>query len=141
MSVTNAGESKIDVFLDRDVDVRVETADDGTRRLIADVTLANNAPASGLPAIVIGNNYGLPTGTSRMFLTFYGPPALLAATRNGAPMALAPQTEAGWVGYGLNEEIGPGESVEYRLEFQLEPADEEVQEPVIWWQPLADRRS
>ena len=77
VSVTNTGESKIDVFLDREVDVRVETADDGTRRLIADVTLTNNAPSSGLPAYVIGNNYGLPFGTSKMFLTFYGPPALL----------------------------------------------------------------
>lgn len=140
VSVTNAGESKIDVFLDRDVDVRVETADDGTRRLVADVTLANTAPASGLPAYVIGNNYGLPPGTSRMFLTFYGPSGLLEATRNGVQMGVAPQTEAGWFGYGLNEGIGPGESVDYRLEFQLEPADDDREDPVVWWQPLADRR-
>ena len=140
VSVTNAGESKIDVFLDRDVDVQVETAADGTRRLIADVTLTNNAPSSGLPPYVIGNNYGLPSGTSRMVLTFYGPPALVAATRNGAPMSLAPQTEAGWIGYGLNEVLGPGASVDFRLEFQLEPADDGLHVPVVWWQPLADRR-
>jgi hypothetical protein len=140
VSVTNAGESKIDVFLDRDVDVRIETADNGTRRLVADVTLTNNAPSSGLPRYVIGNNYGLPLGTSRMFVTFYGPPGLLTATRNGETVALAPQAEAGWLAYGLNDEIGPGEQVEYRLEFVLEPADGIVQGPVVWWQPLADRR-
>jgi hypothetical protein len=140
VSVTNAGESKIDVFLDREVDVRVETADDGTRRLIADVTLTNNAPSSGLPAYVIGNNYGLPFGTSRMFLTFYGPPGLVSSSRDGEPVALAPQTEAGWFAYGLNEEIGPGEQIQYRLEFQLPNADDIADDPVVWWQPLADRR-
>jgi hypothetical protein len=140
VSVTNAGESKIDVFLDRDVDVRVETADDGSRRLVADVTLTNNAPASGLPPYVIGNNYGLPSGTSRMFLTFYGPAGLTTSTRNGEPVALAPLTEAGWFAYGLNEEIGPGEQVDYRLEFQLPNADDTIDESVVWWQPLADRR-
>ena len=140
VSVTNSGESKIDVFLERDVAVRVETSDDGTRRLIADVTLTNNAPASGLPAYVIGNNYGSPPGTSRMFLTFYGPTGLMEVTRNGAPVGVAPQTEAGWVGYGLNEQISSGERVDFRLEFRLESADDDREEPIVWWQPLADRR-
>jgi hypothetical protein len=89
---------------------------------------------------VIGNNYGLPSGTSRMFLTFYGPPGLLTSTRNGEPVALAPLTEAGWLAYGLDEEIGPGEHVDYRLEFQLANADDPDDEPVVWWQPLADRQ-
>ena len=43
VAVTNAGASKIDVFLDREVATRVEVDSDGDRRLVADVTLTNNA--------------------------------------------------------------------------------------------------
>ena len=42
--VANAGQSKIDAFLERTTDVRIETAPDGTRELVADVTLRNGAP-------------------------------------------------------------------------------------------------
>jgi hypothetical protein len=158
VSVNNTGESKIDVFLDRDVQTAIETDPDGTRRLVADVTLTNTAPETGLPPYVIGNNYGLPSGTSRLFVTFYGPPSLLAATRNGEPIDATPGAEGGWIGYGHDETLGPGETVEYRLEFQLEPAaagtvpapadaasddpvDDPARGPVVWWQPLAERRT
>jgi hypothetical protein len=148
ISVNNTGESKIDVFLDRDVQTTIESAPDGTRRLVADVTLTNNAPASGLPPYVIGNNYGLAPGTSRLFVTFYGPPTLVEATRNGEPFDATPMSEAGWIGYGHDETLGPGATVDYHLEFQVEPvapasaggdlADLDAG-PVVWWQPLSDR--
>lgn len=148
VSVNNSGESKIDIYLDRDVQASVETADDGTRRLIADVALTNSAPSSGLPPYVIGNNYGLPYGTNRMYLTFYGPPGLIVATRDGESIDLTPMSEAGWIGYGIDDVIASGETVEFHLEFQLEPTDRAAAsgssnapgEPVIWWQPLAERR-
>jgi hypothetical protein len=96
------------------------------RRLIADVTLTNNAPSSGLPAYVIGNNYGEPTG-------------LELATRNGQPFDPTPQPEAGWIGYGFDDVIAPGASVEYHLEFTLKPVSSGADDPVVWTQPLAQR--
>lgn len=150
ISVNNAGESKIDVFLDRDVQTSIENATDGTRRLVADVTLTNNAPTAGLPPYVIGNNYGLPSGTSRLYVTFYGPPGLMVVTRNGEPFNASPMSEAGWIAYGANDALASGETVEYHLEFQLEPAvpaesaalsgaPNTVGDLVVWWQPLAQR--
>ena len=139
ISVNNRGESKIDVFLDRQVDARVETDTDGNRRLVADVTLTNNSPTSGLPPYVIGNNYGEPTGSNLAFLTFYGPPTLDVATRDGEPINVTPQPEAGWIGYGYDDVLEPGETVRYHLEFVLEPVSESGGTPVVWWQPLAQR--
>lgn len=124
VAVTNAGASKIDVFLDRRVATRLEVGPDGDRRLIADVTLANNAPASGLPTEVIGNVIGLPPGTSRLWVSFYGPEALIRATLDGEPLGLEPQREAGWGAFAHSLTLGPGESAEYTLEFDLGPRTE-----------------
>jgi len=136
--VANKGESKIDVFLERDVDVRIVTGEGGTRTLVADVTLTNNAPSSGLPRYVIGNNYDLPSGSSWLIVNFFGPPTLQVVTRDGEDIAVGTQPEAGWMGYATDVVIGPGESVEYHLEFDL-PAGDGGEVPVEWMQPLADR--
>jgi len=134
MTVSNFGHSKIDFYLDRSVEVTVETADDGSRTLVADVTLTNNAPASGLPRYVIGNNYDYPTGTSWLWVNFFGPDSLATAARNGEPMELAQTAEAGWRVYEHFEVLAPGATVTYRLEFELAPGSEG--EPVVWTQPL-----
>jgi hypothetical protein len=134
MTVSNFGNSKIDYYLDRSVDVTVDTADDGTRTMIADVTLTNNAPASGLPRYVIGNSFGLPTGTSRLWVNFFGPDTLRSATRDGEPIELAKTVEAGWTAFELDEVLASGSSVTYRLEFDLGPGA--GGEPIVWTQPL-----
>ena len=85
-TVVNGGNSKIDVFLERETDVRIETGPDGQRLLVADVTLTNGAPAGGLPPYVIGNTYGLPDGTSRMLVTMYGPSSLRSLLVDGEPV-------------------------------------------------------
>ena len=106
--VSNAGHSKIDLFLDRTVDVAVETADDGSRTLVADVTLTNNAPASGLPDYVIGNDYGFDKGTSWLWVNFFGPDGLCnrpPATANRSNSVGEP--EAGWTAYPHYEVLGP----------------------------------
>jgi hypothetical protein len=140
LMVSNAGHSKIDLYLDRTVDVTVETADDGSRTLVADVTLTNTAPATGLPRYVIGNDYGFPSGTSILWINFFGPPELLSATRNAEEIELSRSTEAGWTAYEHDELLGPGETVMFRLEFALRPAAaSDEAEPVLWSQPLADR--
>lgn len=121
VSVTNAGASKIDVFLGREVETRIEVDAGGERGLIAEVTLTNNAPASGLPDYVIGNSLGLPNGTSRLWVSFYGPDTLSVATLDGEPLGLEPQREAGWGAFAHFLTLGPGESADYSLEFDLAP--------------------
>ena len=150
VSVTNASGNKIDVFLDRDVTVDVRTEPDGRRTLVADVTFTNNAPASGLPRYVIGNQNNQPEGSSQLWVTFYGPRALEVIQLNGQDTAVSTLPEAGWMGYAQTLYLGSGESATYHLEFELQrvpvPADVDggvdalpPSTPTIWEQPLAQR--
>lgn len=138
-TVVNGGNNKIDVFLEREFDVRIETRSDGLRVLVADVTLTNNAPKSGLPQYVIGNSRELPDGTSRMLVTMYGPSTLLAFDIDGQAAEFDKAPEAGWTGYSRTVDVGPGGTVNFHVEFALGPAVDDVDNPVIWEQPLADR--
>jgi hypothetical protein len=138
-TVVNGGNNKIDVFLDRESDVRIESGPDGGRLLVADVTLKNGAPASGLPTFVIGNSRDLPEGTSRMLVTLYGPSALRSFLVDGEPVEYDVATEAGWTAYSRTVDVGPGRSVQFRVEFDIGAPLDDVDEPVIWEQPLADR--
>lgn len=140
-TVVNGGNNKIDVFLDRETDVRIENRSNGSRVLIADVTLINNAPANGLPAFVIGNRSDLPDGTSRMLVTMYGTEDLLTFLLDGQPVNYDEGTEAGWSTFSRTVDVGPGQSVNFHLEFTLGPPSDDVEEPVIWKQPIADRRA
>ena len=47
--------------------------------------------------------------------------------------------EAGWTAYSRTFDVGPGATVTLRLEFELGAPLDDVDEPVIWEQPLADR--
>jgi hypothetical protein len=140
--VANAGASKIDVFIDRSVTTSIETADDGTRTLVADVEIANNAPTSGLPPYVIGNAVDLPAGTSKLLVTFYGPQVLERIESGGETVGVQRLPEAGWTAYSLNVAVPAGESLRYRLTFAL-PMETTVEPPVIteWVQPLTGRQS
>ena len=62
-------------------------------------SLTNDAPTDGLPDYVIGNPIDLPTGTSRLIVTFYGPPVAREISLDGDPLSVEPLTEAGWSGY------------------------------------------
>jgi hypothetical protein len=141
VTVTNGGLSKIDVFLHRETEVRIETAADGQRVLIAEVTFRNDAPAFGLPRNVIGNAYGLPEGTNRMLVSFYGPSGLRGVLRDGEPVEVDTFPEAGWMAHSRTDNLAPGDSVTYRVEFELGPPSDGIDEPVLWEQPLADRAS
>ena len=118
---------------------RVESGPDGERLLVVDVTLKNGAPASGLPSYVIGNSRDLPEGTSRMLVTMYGPSALRSFLVDGEPREYDEATEAGWTAYSRTVDVGPGGSVTFSLEFELGAPLDDIDEPVIWEQPLADR--
>ncbi len=140
VSVTNIGASKIDAFLERRVEVRIDDVD-GERVLIDDVELTNTAPEAGLPAYVIGNAVGLPSGTSRLLVTFYGPSQLRSLTRDGEPVGIAVGTEAGWSTYQRVVDLAPGETARYEVRFELPASDDVPAEarPITFEQPLAAR--
>ena len=137
--VTNAGESKIDVFLERTTDVRIETAPDGRRELVADVTLHNGAPSAGLPEYIIGNGFGLPEGSSRLVVNFFGPDTLTSLTIDDQQLSNVAKPESGWTGYRTDVVLAAGESASYEARFRLAPVlpGEGGGETVEWVQPLA----
>jgi hypothetical protein len=81
----NASQSKIDWFLHRAVDYRVRYDPvSGSSDATATVTLTNDAPASGLPAYVLGGGVA-PPGVSRQILQLYTPLDLVSVTVEGRP--------------------------------------------------------
>jgi hypothetical protein len=145
VSVTNGSANKIDVFLDVTTEVSLREVDGG-RQLVADVTMRNNAPASGLPDYVIGNVIDIPRGSSRLFVTFYGPSNRIDTTLDGEELLLEAFPEAGWTAYSNFVDIGPGEERVFHLVFGLPPLERDGQfgagdfVPTLWEQPLATRR-
>lgn len=92
----NAGGNKLDAFLHRRVAYSATVnVDSGRERAKATITLRNDAPSSGLPAYVIGNEVGLPTGTNRLIIAAYSRMALRAATLDGRPLELVGEREFG----------------------------------------------
>lgn len=112
----NAGNSKIDMFLHRTISYAARV-DPGSGRLNATVkvTLRNDAPAGGLPREVIGNNFGLPTGTNALLLSVYTPHRLVSASLNGLPVPVVAQRELGHAVYDRSIQIAPGGSVTLKL--------------------------
>lgn len=142
VAVSNASGNKIEIFLEQTVDVRIDEDSSGNRQLIADVTLTNGAPSGGLPNYVIGNSVGLDPGSSRLFVSFYGPPTLTSVVLDGVEIEVEPAIEAGWFVYGDFVDIGPGASVKYALVFDLEPVIPGAADgggPIQWTQPLVRR--
>jgi hypothetical protein len=139
LALSNAGGNKIDVFLERDVDVQVLGSASG-RELVATVDLLNTAPSSGLPAYVIGNLIDLPSGTSRLFVTMYGPSELTSVTVDGNRVRVEHQDEAGWTAHSYFVTIPPGRGVSIEARFALAPGATGVDaQPVLVEQPLANR--
>ncbi|MET0144685.1 MAG: DUF4012 domain-containing protein [Ilumatobacteraceae bacterium] len=135
VTVTNGGGNKIDSFLDRAAGYTAVTdpatgVTTGTMRL----RLTNGAPAEGLPRYIIGNLVGLPSGTSRLYVSFYSPLALTGATLDGRPVQLAASEEEGWQVYSGFVDIPPGGTVDY--EVQLQGAVEHPDHVVTWEQPM-----
>jgi hypothetical protein len=95
----NANGNKIDYFLRRSVDYQVQL-DPGSGRLraTATVTLSNDAPASGLPPTVIGNEVieaQVAAGDNRLYLSLYTPWELLESRLDGALVQLDAGNELG----------------------------------------------
>ncbi len=108
---SNADGNKIDSFLRRDVDydATVDPAG-GVVTATATVTLHNDAPSSGLPDYVIGNLYGLPPGTNRLYLGFFTADELQSATLDGAALPIESQHEFSGHVYSSLVDLPPGGS-------------------------------
>ncbi|HYH52012.1 MAG TPA: DUF4012 domain-containing protein [Acidimicrobiia bacterium] len=79
----NASESKADWFLSRAVDYSVRyDPGSGSVEATVKVTLTNDAPASGLPAYVLGGRLA-PPGANRQIVQLYTPFELASTTVNG----------------------------------------------------------
>lgn len=101
VTTSNAGANKIDVYLKRtvDADVKLEPTDDATSadvRTTVSVALTNEAPAEGLPQIVIGPyNDGFVAGQNRSLFSLYSPLRIDTTTVDGAPTGFNHQRERG----------------------------------------------
>ena len=114
----NAGGNKIDWFLKRSVryDVRV---DPSTRALAAtlDLRLANEAPATGLPPIVIHSSRpDVPPGENRIYLSVFTPWSLAAATVDGRPLLMESGRERGRRVYSAFVTVPPGGTIAVSLQ-------------------------
>ncbi len=74
-----------------------------------------------------------------MLVTLYGPSALWSLLVDGEPVEYDVASEAGWTAYSRTVDVGPGGTVTFHLEIELGAPVDDVDEPVIWEQPLADR--
>ena len=140
VSINNAAGSKIDTFVNSEIVARVESGDDGSRRLVFDVAVHNQSPSEGLPRYVIGNHAQLPSGYHRMLVTFFGPSDLVSATLDGDEIGLDSGTEAGWSTFRHFVDVAPGARVQYRLEFELDDGVVVPDDPadlIAWRQPSA----
>lgn len=114
----NASQSKIDWFLRRAVDYRVRyDPGSGSVEATATVSLANDAPAAGLPAYVLGGAVA-PPGFSRQIVQLYTPFDLTGVTVDGRPPPAAALRSLGRRGnwaHELDVAIPPRSSMKIEL--------------------------
>jgi hypothetical protein len=104
--------NKIDVYLHRTM--TVDAAYDpssGQVNSTVTVQLRNDAPASGLPPYLIGNDRRLPFGTNRDLLALYSPLDVQSVSVDGTPTGVQNQIEFGGHVYSVPVDIPPGETV------------------------------
>jgi Protein of unknown function (DUF4012) len=114
---SNAGGSKIDLFLERHLRYDVDwNPEDGSVNGTITATLRNTAPASGLPDYVIGNTIGLPRGTNKSFVSIYTLYNMTGARVDGQPTAVQSEQEAQHNVYSTFVTIPPGETATIELD-------------------------
>jgi hypothetical protein len=117
VTTQNSGANKIDAFLHTSVLDQV-AFDPTSGAVTADVaiTLRNDAPASGLPPLVIDSvEPGLAPGTNRMWLTLYSPLVFEKASIGGAPATMSSGVELGVNAYSTYVDVPPDGSITLRV--------------------------
>lgn len=134
VAVSNLGGSKIDSMLVGTTSYDSATDANGSTTATLSIDLENSAPADGLPRYVIGNDVGLPFGTSRLYVSAYSALTLVGATVDGVAVELEAGTEVGWNVYAATFDIPAGETITLELELRGRvPRPDDV---VTWTQPL-----
>lgn len=93
----NAGQNKIDSFLQRNIDISsvINRSENRVQHEIA-ITLENSAPSAGLPDAIIGSNdQNLPSGANSMLVSVYSATPITAATIDGTPTPFELSSEFG----------------------------------------------
>ena len=128
--VNNAGGSKLDTFLGTDIEQL-----SGDDRPVYRFTLTNAAPATGYPDYVIGNAFGLPPGSSRLWVTVVTSAPVRSATLDGEKVRLQAGREAEMFTFAAYVEIAPSSQIV--IDVELERALTQVVERTRLTQPLA----
>lgn len=137
-TVDNASANKIETFLERTVTFEQMEHPDGSTTTVAVVVLRNGAPTSGLPDYVIGNEVGLPDGSSRSMVTFYVPDdsADVAVEVDHQSIATERGELSGWSSHRHFVDLAAGESTTYRFDLGVDVGTD-TDSLVAWIQPLA----
>ncbi len=131
----NAANNKIDIFMERTIDYDA-TYDPttGTVESTATITITNNAPASGLPDVILSSGDRIrggdtPLGTSGVNFSAYSPLQLDDAVARSAlgegPQFMTSEQEFGMFVYSARINIPAGQTVtfELRLSGTIDPSD------------------
>jgi hypothetical protein len=129
--VNNAGNSKIDYYLDGRISYDVTTGGDTTVTATLTIDLTNSAPAEGEPNYVIGNSASLPNGTNYLYVTGYGALPIRSATVDGVTAPFRSSVEAGLNVASLFVQMPPGGGT--TIVFQL---DGQVADPAAFTSTL-----
>ena len=148
VTTQNAGANKIDAYLHTSITDHV-TFDPttGAERSALQVTLTNDAPATGLPPIVIDSpsDPKLPPGTNETWLSVYSPLSFDQVSVDGAPATLSATRELGVWAYSTYVDVAPRTSVtvrislvgrvasgsRFRMSVRLQPAANPVRTQVV----------
>jgi hypothetical protein len=143
--INDIGGSKIDLFLERDLDYHAKW-DPATGSIDAavTVTLRNTAPASGLPDVVIGNVVAgntpdrevLPEGTNRAFVSIYSPWFPMSPKVDGVDTPFQIEDELGRKVASVTVDIPAGGTKTLTLEFHGKVPIGESYHLDIWRQTL-----
>jgi hypothetical protein len=135
----NANPSKIDAYLHRSTTVAVRW-DPGTGEVAEDVTvtLRNEAPATGLPATVIGNQAGLPPGTNLTDVVLLSSYRLRTVELDGQATESSPLFDGLYWRHGVRVPLAPGQTrtVTYHLAGSVARSDH--YRAFVVGQPLLD---
>jgi len=118
LSTQNSGNNKIDAYLHTSMADNVTyNPSNGELRSSVTIHLANDAPASGLPPIVIASpaDPSLPLGTNRTWVTLYSPLALRSVSVDGRPGSITSGRELGVLAYSLYVDVPPHATVSIRV--------------------------
>jgi hypothetical protein len=129
VAISNSGGSKIDAYADVTVDYTIDAdASDPARASVA-VTIANQAPASGLPPYVIGNFVDLPLGTNVSYVSVYVDGEPTAMTVDGEVVPTDITFERGWYVASAFVQIASGTARTFTVDFASKGAASAGGEP------------